>query len=102
MAGIPQQTRVSDGKGDRFRELDVLRSADGLVGVISQRIETGVITFMIMREFPLSNSGQMQKTSFIPEHMSDAFIQMAGMLKERIAKIRREGEAPPARRARRG
>ena len=101
MAGIPQQTRVGDGKGDRFRELDVLKSADGLVGIISQRIETGVITFMIMREFPLA-SGEMQKTSFIPEHMSDAFIAMAGMLKDRIAKIRREGGAPPARRARRG
>lgn len=100
MPGISESPRVD--KDGRFRELDKLRSADGMVGVISQRVETGVITFMIVREFPQSGSGEMQKTSFIPEHMLHSYVQMAETIGKRIAQLRLENKVPPAVRSRRG
>lgn len=101
MAGALESPRNPRDSG-KFRELDRLVSADGLVGVISQRIETGVITFAIVRQFPQSGSGEMQKTSFIPEHMAESMKQMVDTVSRRIAQIRKDGLAPPALRARRG
>lgn len=81
-------------RGERFRELDVLRSATGLKAIISQRVDSGLITFAIVREFPDG------KTSFIPEAMIDEYADMVENVRNRIRAIRLEGLAPRARTSR--
>lgn len=93
------ESPVSRG-GDKFKQLDELKTASGLKGIISQRVETGVITFAIIREYPSYNG--LGTTSFVPENLMDDTIQLVQDIKNRIAEIRKTGQAPQATRARRG
>lgn len=84
-------------RGGSFTELDVLRSADGLKAIISQRKSTGVITCAIVKEF--QRDGETVTTGFIPESLMDDYITMAQLAKKRIEELRRTGAVPAPQRA---
>ena len=85
MASSSAASRESDGNG-KFIELDVLRSASGVKGIISQRVASGVITFSITKEF--SRNGVLEWTSFFSEVEIDDFEEMYELVKKRIAELR--------------
>lgn len=79
----------------RFVELDVLRSANGTKGIISQRISNGVITFSIVKEF--ERDGMADWTSFFSENQFDDVHDMLELLKARIAELRADPKIAPMR-----
>lgn len=46
-----------------FKEVEVLRDADGVVAVVSERVTTGRISFMLGREF--ERDGKTERSPFI-------------------------------------
>lgn len=78
---------------DKFIELDVLRSANGTKGIISQRRSNGVITFSIVREF--MRDGIAEWTSYFSEAQIDDFEEMLGMVKRRISELRADPKVAP-------
>lgn len=79
----------------KFVELDVLRSASGTKGVISQRVSNGVITFSIVREF--NRNGIADWTSFFAESELEDFEDMVQLVKKRIAELRADPAVAPVR-----
>ena len=82
-------------KSDLFRELDVLRNAEGMKAVISQRISNGTITFAIVREF--TRDGKVETTGFIPLQAIDAFADMLELVKKRCAELEKGSAQPVGR-----
>jgi hypothetical protein len=82
-------------EASKFIELDVLRSASGTKGVISQRVSNGVITFSIVREF--TRNGIADWTSFFAEGELDDFEDMVQLVKKRIAELRADPKVAPVR-----
>jgi hypothetical protein len=97
MSGQSAPGHSGSPQSSSFTELDVLRSADGLKAIISQRRSTGVITFAIVKEF--ERDGQTETTSFIPETMVNELAEMVELVKSRIAKLRTGGGVPAPRAA---
>jgi hypothetical protein len=85
--GSPSTSAVRESDG-KFIELDVLRSASGVKGIISQRVASGVITFSITKEF--SRNGVLEWTSFFSEVEMDDFDEMVELVKKRIAELRKD------------
>ena len=79
----------------KFLELDVLRSADGVKAVISQRTSNGVITFAIVREY--ERDGVPEVTDFFPENLLESKRAMLDLVKARIAELRKDPKIMPAR-----
>ena len=79
------QASGSKGNNHLFRDLDVLRNAEGMKAIISQRLSNGVITFSIVREFV--RDGQTETTSFIPMHQIDAFADLVTLVKKRCKEL---------------
>jgi hypothetical protein len=68
-----------------FRDLDVLRNAEGMKAVISLRLSNGVITFIIIREF--ERDGETSTTGFVPASQIDAYIEFVLLVKKRIVEL---------------
>lgn len=79
-------------------DVDELRHASGLFSIISQRRANGSFTFAIFKGF--ERNGSLERTSFIPEHLGDAYGELLTLTLERIKKIRDSGTAPFKERAR--
>lgn len=77
--------------GSAHVDVDELRTSDGLFALISQRRANGAFTFAIFKVFERSG---MERTSFIPEHLGESYVQLAKLCLERIQKIRESGTAP--------
>lgn len=74
-----------------YADLEVLESADGVIGIISQHKHNGVVTFTILREY--DHFGQYKRTSFFPENMMPSYLAMVALLSKRMAEI--VGKLPP-------
>lgn len=81
--------------GSKFIELDVLRSATGVKGTISQRVSNGAITFSIVREF--ERDGITDWTTYFSEVQFDDYQEMLDLVKERIAELRKDPKVAPLR-----
>lgn len=75
-----------------FQDIDTLRNSDGLTAVISQRRKSGELTFGIFRQW--DNAGTSERTSFVPERMGAAYLDMVGMAIKRMAELRKAGNLP--------
>ena len=82
---------------EKFRELDVLRDANGLKAVISMRTATGVITVALTREYPLRGGKDVGQTSFIPELLLGEAIDLLQRAQSRVHELRAGGQVPKAR-----
>lgn len=94
----PVSSRVSESKSNgqpRFIEIDVLRNAEGMKAVITQRASNNVLTFAIVREF--ERDGMVENTSYIPETLIEAFLDLVHLTKKRIAEIRASGKIEPVK-----
>jgi len=81
-----EPVRSSSGPPQSYTDLDKLRSADGIIAVISQRRSTGVITFGIFKEF--ERDGTVERTSFVPENLAGSYLAMVQLVIERIAQLK--------------
>jgi hypothetical protein len=81
----PAQSSRS-GSPPAYIDLDKLRSADGIIGIISQRRSTGVLTFGVFKEF--ERDGLVEKSSFVPENMLESYLAMVQLVRERIAELK--------------
>ena len=88
---------AASAQDSRFVELDVLRSANGTKGIISQRVSNGVITFSIVKEF--ERDGIPDWTSFFTEVQLEDFQEMFELIKKRIGELRKNPKIAPLRMA---
>ena len=86
---------ASSPSDSRFIELDILRSANGTKGIISQRVSSGAITFSIVKEF--QRDGSPDWTSFFGESEFKDVEDMLSLLKKRIAELRKDPNVAPMR-----
>lgn len=90
---------VTPGPRVPYVDIDRLSNAYGLVAVISQRTNTGMLTFSIFKEF--ERDGVTERTTFIPEDMIEVYMDFAKLVHERMRVLRQSGTlAPPAARPR--
>ncbi len=75
-----------------FQDLDRLRNAYGMVGIISQRLSSGLLTFSIFREF--ERDGEIARTAFIPEDLAEVFLEFSGIVIARVREIRATKDLP--------
>lgn len=68
-----------------YVDLDELRSADGVIGIISQHRANGILTFTILREF--EQFGRHKRTGFFPENMVESYQAMVGLVLERLKEL---------------
>ena len=87
ITGAPEPRRA--GPPPSYRDIDRIKSAEGIVAVISYRRSSGVITFGIFREY--ERDGVVEKTQFVPESFGPAYLEMVKLVIERIAQFRRNG-----------
>jgi len=64
----------------------------GMVGVISQRLSTGLVTFAIFRVF--ERDGRPAQTGFIPADMGDIYLDFTKIVLERISELRKSNAFP--------
>lgn len=69
-----------------YKDLETLRSSDGVIGIISQHRANGILTFTILREFEAQ--GRRKRTSFFPETMIDSFQRMFTIVQEKLVALR--------------
>ncbi len=95
MGNTPGQSR------DRgFRDVDTLRTANDIIGIISSREDasskTGrVYTFCILKEF--LRDGKVEKTSFFPAKLAPDVSRMIDMLSKRIGELVLEDDLKAAK-----
>ncbi len=87
----PQTRPPSDEQPKSYVDLEVLRDADGLIAVISQRRSHGALTFGLFREYDRDGDGQMQRTAFFHAKYAPGVIAMAKLALERITAL--QGDA---------
>lgn len=63
----------------------MLRSSDGIVAIISQRRSSGLFTFGIFKAF--ERDGRFERSSFVPEHMVESYLDMVTLVRTRIAEL---------------
>jgi hypothetical protein len=81
------------GGNNKFITLDTLVMANGIKGIISQRLSNGVITFSIVREF--ERDGVPDWTSYFSEVQMADFKKMMEMVEDRITQLRRDPKVRP-------
>lgn len=59
---------------DAFKEVDILRHEDGVVAIISERIDNGRHSVGVMREF--DRRGKTERSAFLAPHQIDAAIEL--------------------------
>jgi hypothetical protein len=67
---------------NRYREIETLRDPDGVVAVITERTDTGHLSFRIQKEYEAQ--GQVKATSYLGRRHCDAVVRMATKAGERI------------------
>lgn len=93
VSGVVERTApVRAAPVPSYQDIDVLRSADGITAIISQRRSSGKLTFSIFKEF--ERDGVMEKTTFVTEDLIDSYLAMVEMVKERIAQLRELATLP--------
>jgi hypothetical protein len=96
--GEPDERR---GSLPRYRDIDTIESAEGLVTVFSQRRRDGLITFAFHRVFQQIDEETSElvniKTAFSPETMMDAVVSHITLTRDRLQMLkekRTRGELP--------
>lgn len=69
-----------------YLDLEVLRNADSLIAIISQRRANGVITFALFKEF--ERDLRRDRTSFVAAEMGESFRGLLEITLKRIAAIK--------------
>lgn len=87
----PAPASVPKG-GSGFIDVDTLQDANGLVAIISQRRSNAVLTLGVFKTF--ERDGVVERTSFIPEPLFEAYNALTKLAQERIAEIREKDLAP--------
>lgn len=88
-----ESTALSSPPSDSpFIDVDRLTNAYGMVGIISQRRSNGQLTFSIFREF--ERHGDINKTAFFPQDLSEQYLDFAKIVVERVRSIRAGGGLP--------
>jgi hypothetical protein len=59
---------------ENFREVDTLRHDDGVVAIISERVDNGRHSVGVMREF--DRRGQTERSTFLAPHQIPAAIDL--------------------------
>lgn len=77
-----------------FQDVDTLTNSHGMVSIISQRSKSGELTFGIFRVWTDPLGGSQNRTSFIPESLTEAFIDLAGLTITRMRELREGGNLP--------
>ncbi len=95
--GFEQEERGSQSR-PRFRDVARLKSADGVVSIISERVSTGKLTFGMFREF--ERDGVVERTSFFPEDMTQKVMDHLQLTLAELDKLRARRDGAPAGRAR--
>ncbi len=72
-----------------FVDVDKILTADGIVVIISQRRDTGRLTFGIFRRY--MKNDQWRRTSFIPEVLAAAAADALVLAMKRMQDIRQRG-----------
>lgn len=67
---------------NRYREVETLRDPDGVIAVITERTDTGQLSFRIQKEYELK--GQVKATSYLGRRHCDAVIRLAKLAGDRI------------------
>lgn len=74
------------GKDRGFVDIDVLRNADGIIAIISQRRSNGAYTIAVMKEF--ERDGMTERTQFISENLFESYQDMVQRAINRVQEIR--------------
>lgn len=69
----------------KYKDVDRLENADGLVAVVSQRRSNGELTFAIFREF--ENEDGTAKTQFVPQRMGASYIDLVKLTMEAMDRM---------------
>lgn len=78
----------SPGASPAYDDLEVLRSADGVLGIISQHRANGALTFTILREY--DQFGTYKRTSFFPENMVESYEAMRQLVMQKLAELAKQ------------
>ena len=76
---------VRTGSSPVYLDLDKLKSADGIVAIISQRLANQMITFAVFKEFERDN--RVDRTSFIPASLAKSYLDMVALVMERVNEL---------------
>lgn len=86
---IPEPQSLRSRAPTQYIDLDKLKNADGITGIISQRISNRAITFALFKEF--ERDRRVERTSFIAASLRDSYLSMVGLVMTRIEDIARDG-----------
>lgn len=67
---------------NRYREVEVLRDPDGVIAVITERTDTGHLSFRIQKEYEAQ--GQVKATSYLGRRHIEGAIRIAKLAGDRI------------------
>jgi hypothetical protein len=68
-----------------FREVETLRDPDGVVAVVSERLATGHVSFMVAREF--DRNGETCRSSFLARRHIAGARRLLDALEEKLDEI---------------
>jgi hypothetical protein len=77
----------------RYREVETIRDPDGVIAVITERVDTGHLSFRIQKEYEVR--GEIKATSYLGRRHCDAVRRLTQQVGDRIdvltdtAKVRR-------------
>lgn len=74
-----------------FVDVDKIMTADGILIIISQRRDSGRLTFGIFRRY--MKNDKWKRTSFIPEVLAGAVVTALELARKRMDEIRTKGKA---------
>ncbi len=86
----PVSAPPSGSSPPQYVDIDKLENAERIVAVISIRRNNGVITFALFKEF--DRDGRIERTSFVPETLGPAYLQMVQLTIARIAAVKADPE----------
>jgi hypothetical protein len=66
----------------RYREVETIRDPDGVIAVITQRTDTGHLSFRLQKEYVAN--GQVKATSYLGARHCDAIERVTKQVRERI------------------
>lgn len=66
----------------RYREVETIRDPDGVVAVITERIETGHLSFRLQKEY--SSHGEVKVTAYLGRRHIPAILRLAKLVGDRI------------------
>ena len=67
----------------RYREVETLRDPDGVVAVITERTDTGHLSYRIQKEF-VAGDGQVKATSYLGRRHLQAIRRLCDQLEDRL------------------